>query len=203
MATASFSFVNCLKWDGVIGDKKYIMRQDSDSSELGVVLVRISDEVPTIPDEINDVYINMTYLGNGFESVCMMVEIEKSDDGLISIGMAIIVPTDNFDIEGITLSKGIWVIGQTAINIGYDFSVFWVSALYIPGYSFTSSSTSDVSKYFDTINTDTITWDGESGECIIIEKISNSSNVSLYYIANCSITYKDILEYYAIEEKNL
>lgn len=133
-----------LKWDGIIGDRKYVM-DDNDN-----FCVYVSDEIPVIREDVPFATLAISsinffsetpgYIVNGCDALIEAL----SDDGLYafianSYAYAYIVPLDNYVYNSITFpKKGVYFYSANYTSIGFDMDTpfIYVSSLAITGYSF-------------------------------------------------------------------
>lgn len=149
-----------LLWDGVIGDREYVV-MSGDVSTTCTVLVHITEEIPdvTIP------FAAISLSQYGIYNVGLTTEISMESDGFGGVGQYVyIVPYDDYVLGEYTFpKKGVYFLAQVqAVDDGVPFVLMGAFSLKIAGYSFAE----DGSDYFEngtkTVFGDTLTWDGNT-----------------------------------------
>lgn len=189
-----------LKWDGVIGDRKYVT-----ISEEGclIAFVHVSDEYPQViknyidPDDTNPQYAVDGAVGISEGPLLFsMPTLTLRPDGLCvgGEGMVAIIPEDNYITDdGIVFpKKGIYFIAYSMLPYGHDASLLYANALSIMGHSFadTSSSEGNISRYFETKTVTTFCGD------------TISFNENFNFIDRVLILSDDETELYALKVSN-
>lgn len=194
---AFLSMSGALKWDGVIGDRDYV--GESDDSSI-FCYVHVSDEYPQILLDMLNSGQTTLYGSVGIVTdnnvLAVPIDIEIQTDGFAMLDGAIIVPTDNYDVEGLVFpKKGIYFMSMNLLPSGFDFSVTYTNALFIAGHSFTQQN-----QYFEMQTKvssigDTLTWDGNTDGLVkatLINQIDNSP-INFYKISDNVITPNDVV----------
>lgn len=184
--TASLAMPGSLKWDGVVGDKDFVLFEPGGMFDIG--LVHVSDEIPTILEPSIPALVAMRSVGGFTESIEMPLEI--GDDGAITSEGVIIIPHDNYTFAdmGVTLpKKGVYFMTYHCAPMGIDYSYMYVTAFYITGHSFADGGRS---KYFETKTEttvaevgDTVTFDGNiDNRANVLVHTVPEQNVYIYYV---------------------
>lgn len=160
-----------LTWDGNVDGRVCIEHQFvSGDIVINAKYVKMSDSVLSVTDFVNgftSLYNNGTQQQKSYEDIINSDMINS--DGFISIRSITGVPTDNYNILGVTFP-------EAGIYFGTD-GTSYPTSLTIPGYNFVEIEPSTVIKtehlpkalQFGEITKtsetggDTLTWDGKSG----------------------------------------
>lgn len=104
-----------LKWDGVIGDKDFVIFNEGPTDDSGMVymkmgLVHVSDEYPSIlqiaaASDSEEPLLAVIGVVEGEEVGADMVSLEINPDGAIFANYLVIIPSDNYNVEGFIFPK--------------------------------------------------------------------------------------------------
>lgn len=179
------SQAGAVTWDGVIGNKPYVNLGDD------VYLVRITEEVPTVIPDMPLVQVAMSqFVGEAGVTMGGAVPMESVADGFwMADETVIIVPSDNYDVDGIVFpKKGVYVIAMNGLAEGIDFSYMFISAVRIIGYSFapTNTGTSGGEElYFGSAKVvdNVLTWDGNTAGMTFVA-VPDGEGVGLVHVSS-------------------
>lgn len=200
--SAYMAMPGTLKWDGTIGDKEYVVIEQS---EILIALVHVSDTVPMMLD--NTCFVSMAgLLGESPSQQTNLCYVIQNEDGSYIISpneeisdiddmVVFIAPTDNCIFNGLSFpKKGVYFLAYSYLPLGIDFSLTNVSGLKTIGTSFSESCPMEsrfetVSKTLssETIGT-TLTWDGTTDGYETISLMGTN----VVRLADCTLSYEEL-----------
>lgn len=196
MFSATLAMPGSVKWDGVIGDKEYVTL--SNDGVLLYALVHVSDEIIDPALWGNETFCSFALNGEGVQEASI-AELGIETDGVAFLEFAVIVPTDNYSIEGLIFpKKGVYSTAYNALPSGFDLSLMFCSAINVFGNPFSEDAAEDTAeKYFETKTVvaestiqDTLTWDGNT-EGLVCVGVGDET-IKLYKVSNSILTAEDM-----------